>query len=262
VSRNAGLDESELQTALHRIAGAWRVPAPEDLQRMAAVATRQPSQSKVVASRSFRQPLHSRGRMVAAAVIALLLIGAGGATAYVALNYAPSPDEQRILQNKPNLETLAVKRQVHIDGTTWTVVGYESSAGTCLQAYGAVDGHDDWQGKVGGCGKPDTPLVWGAGGLRLGARMFTVTWGQVPSSAKVVEVTLTDGSTIRDRGPLEGVWIAVLRGDPRGGGLDFSAMRALDAEGHVVARAALPQIGAYRDLASKPQAAEAARSNR
>jgi hypothetical protein len=82
---------------------------------------------------------------------------------------------------------------------------------------------------VGGCGDLDGPFRSGVGAVELGGRQYSVVYGQVPTGAVEVRVTLAAGAEVRI--PAEtGLYVHVWAGRA-----DVATVEALDAGGQVIA---------------------------
>jgi hypothetical protein len=142
---------------------------------------------------------------------------------------------------------------IEVGDVTWTLIRGDSPEGACVGVVAEVAGVE--QGQVGGsCGEPDDPkLRWGLGGLEVDGRWFNVAYGEVPSDATSVRVTLGDGSALTDSelGRTDGGWLIVVPADPLDKATEISSIEVLSTAGSVIAEKTTPSLVDLRNRAKE-----------
>ncbi|MGH2806775.1 MAG: hypothetical protein ACRDKT_05815 [Actinomycetota bacterium] len=96
--------------------------------------------------------------------------------------------------------------------------------------------------------------------MQIGSRWFNVAYGEVPSAASVVRVTLGDGTVRRDAGFREedGLWIVVIPGGPTDARTDIERIEVLSEDGLVLTSEDPPSLVEYRKQAANAAVEESA----
>ncbi len=146
----------------------------------------------------------------------------------VVMASSAQPSDEGVNVDLATVETVGVGTDAQ--GVVWTLVGYRSDAGGCVDLEGELNGE---RVSFGGCDPdPDALRSPSVGGVVVGGERLAVAFGMLPSSGVKVRAVLTDGTTV-DAQVASGAWVVSIPTQDIEAAL-FEGFDVLDARGAVV----------------------------